>query len=102
MSDNMTPSWTFSRGLEQIKLAFEPRLTANNVFAVRDAIAGTGVSKTAAYRRKEAVKNGSLIEVLDDWSLPLQYAVFASSRHLTPKVRAFIDIAVSDMQKVQT
>lgn len=105
MSDNMTPSWTFSRGLEQIKLAFEPRLTANNVFAVRDAaLQGLGLAKLPRIVVKEAVKNGSLIEVLDDWSLPSApvHAVFASSRYLTPKVRAFIDIAVSDMQKVQT
>jgi DNA-binding transcriptional LysR family regulator len=36
------------------------------------------------------------VPVLPDWQLPSApvHAVFASARYLTPKVRAFIDLAV--------
>lgn len=101
MNDNATPSWTFSRASEQVKFSFEPRLTANNVFAVRDAaLQGLGLAKLPRAVVKEAIRNHELIEVLSDWSLPTApvHAVFASARYLTPKVRAFIDIAVENMR----
>jgi LysR family transcriptional regulator, regulator for bpeEF and oprC len=42
------------------------------------------------------VQAGRLVPVLTDWDLPRVpvHAVFASARYLTPKVRAFIDLAV--------
>jgi DNA-binding transcriptional LysR family regulator len=45
----------------------------------------------------ESVASGALVRVLPDWSPPAipVHALFPSSRYLTPKVRAFIDLAVA-------
>lgn len=46
-----------------------------------------------------AQRDGLLVTVLSDWAPPPipVHAVFASARYLTPKVRAFIDLAVEAM-----
>jgi len=46
-----------------------------------------------------ALTSGQLVQVLAEWSLPSVpvNAVFASARYLTPKVRAFIDLAAQAM-----
>jgi DNA-binding transcriptional LysR family regulator len=45
---------------------------------------------------------GKLVEILKGWtrtSVPI-HAMFASSRYLAPKVRAFIDLARANMPEV--
>ena len=83
---------------EQVKLT--PRLKANNVFAVRDAaVAGLGIAQLPLIVAARSAEGGQLCPILADWTLPKVpvQAVFASARYLTPKVRAFIDLAVDAM-----
>jgi len=42
---------------------------------------------------RQALADGRLITLLQQWQLPEAgvYAVYPSPRHLTPKVRSFID-----------
>lgn len=73
-----------------------PRLWMNNTFAVRDAIIeqlGIGMLPTVV--AEPEVKQGRLTPILTDWRLPSIpiHAVLPSNRYLTPKVRAFIDLA---------
>lgn len=85
--------------VEQVRVT--PRLRANNVFAIRDAaIAGLGVAPLPAIVAGPPLHDGRLQPVLEAWSLPRVpvHAVFASARYLTPKVRAFIDLAVDAMK----
>jgi DNA-binding transcriptional LysR family regulator len=94
-------SWTLARqGMEE-RVALQPRLTANNVFAVRDAaIAGLGVAQLPVIVAAAAVASGQLVHVLPEWLPPTVpvHAVFASARYLTPKVRGFIDLAAGEMR----
>lgn len=93
--------WTLSQGTAVRRLALQPRLRANNLFAVRDAAcAELGVAQLPLIVAAPAVQAGQLQPVLPDWALPQVpvQAVFASARYLTPKVRAFIDLAVDALR----
>jgi DNA-binding transcriptional LysR family regulator len=96
------PVWTLERGTpaERERITFEPRLRANNVFSVRDAaVASQGIAQLPSIVADPAREAGQLARVLQDWrppSVPV-HAVFASARYLTPKVRAFIDLAAERM-----
>lgn len=74
-----------------------PRLSVNNSFAVRDAAEqGLGIAQLPLVVVKQQLTQGSLIHVMKDWKPPNVpvHAVFPSARYLTPKVRAFIELAV--------
>lgn len=93
-------TWSLTRGGEQVRVTLQPLLKANNVFAVRDAAtAGLGVAQLPLLVAGPEVDAGHLRPVLPDWAPPAVpvHAVFASARYLTPKVRAFIDLAVDSM-----
>ena len=65
---------------------------------MRDAaIDGLGIAQLPGLLAAPAVAAGTLRPVLADWQLPSApvHAVFASARYLTPKVRAFIDLAAN-------
>lgn len=98
--------WTLQRaGNAAVSVDLRPRLKANNVFVVRDAaIDGLGLAQLPLIIAAPAVKEKKLKLVLPDWSPPSVpvHAVFASARYLTPKVRAFIDLAAEAMQRAAT
>jgi LysR family transcriptional regulator for bpeEF and oprC len=94
-------TWTLSRGNQQERVALQPRMRANNIFAVRDgAVAGLGIAQLPLIVATPAIEAGLLHPLFIDWSLPVVpvHAVFASARYLTPKVRGFIDLAVDSMR----
>lgn len=98
-------SWELTRDGLTHRPALHPRLRANNVFAVRDAAAeGLGIAQVPLVVARSLQAQGRLVPVLADWTLPSVpvHAVFASARYLTPKVRAFIDLAVEAMLEVDT
>ncbi len=89
--------WTFTRGADTQRVEPVARLNANNSFAVRDAaVDALGIAQLPLLLAQPEVNAGRLVPVLADWQLPSApvHAVFASARYLTPKVRAFIDLAV--------
>lgn len=94
-------SWSLARADATERVDLTPRLRANNVFAVRDAaVAALGVAQLPRIVAAAAVRAGQLRPVLAEWAPPPVpvHAVFASARYLTPKVRAFIDLAVEAMR----
>ena len=96
------PVWHLERAGRTTAVALSARLKANNVFAVRNAaMAGLGVAQLPLVVAAPAVEAGQLRPVLADWTPPgvPVHAVFASARYLTPKVRAFIDLAVEAMRE---
>jgi LysR family transcriptional regulator, regulator for bpeEF and oprC len=99
-ASSATRSWTLSHGGQQQRVVSQPRLKANNVFAVRDAaVAGLGVAQLPLIVAAGALRTGQLQAVLPDWSPPTVpvHAVFASARYLSAKVRAFVDLALEAM-----
>jgi DNA-binding transcriptional LysR family regulator len=89
-------TWALSQGGHEERALLQPRLKANNVFAVRDAaIAGLGIAQLPQIVAAAPVAGRQLHAVLPGWSPPTVpvHAVFASARYLTPKVRGFIELA---------
>lgn len=73
-----------------------PALSLNNSIGLRDAaLAGMGVALIPTFVVAEELRAGRLVQVLpqfrsEDHSL---YALYPASRHISPKVRAFVDFA---------
>jgi DNA-binding transcriptional LysR family regulator len=90
--------WQLTREAEQRRIEVPARLRINNSFAVRDAaIDGLGIAQLPLLLASDPIASGALVRVLPAWSPPAVpvHALFPSSRYLTPKVRAFIDLAAS-------
>lgn len=90
------PIWHLAKADEHMDIEARPRLVVNNHVGARDAaIGGLGIALLPRFQAASFVRDGALVEVLPGWTrtpAPI-HAVFASSRYLTPKVRAFIDLA---------
>jgi LysR family transcriptional regulator, regulator for bpeEF and oprC len=85
-------------GRDALRVAPPARLCVNNSFAVRDALQrGLGIGVLPLLIAAESVAAGQLLPVLPSWrppSVPV-HALYPSSRYLSPKVRAFVDLAVA-------
>ena len=69
---------------------------ANTGIALRTAaLAGTGIATTASFIVHEDLRRGALVRVLPDHRIrPRElYALYPQNRHLSPKVRVFVDFA---------
>lgn len=78
-------------------IAISPVFRADNAEALlQAAIAGCGITLTATFIVGEDLKKGRLVRVLSDWSGAESWvwAIYANTRFLPLKVRAFIDFFV--------
>jgi LysR family transcriptional regulator, regulator for bpeEF and oprC len=93
--------WTLIPGgieRDAIKIEGPARLRVNNSFAVRDALLRSlGIGQLPLLIAKEGLATQRLVPVLPEWRPPAVpvHAVYPSNRYLSPKVRAFIDLAAS-------
>ncbi len=82
--------------LTQIQL--QGKLIANSMSTLQDAaVAGLGIAILPLTLCRADIDQGLLVPILEDWKLPIDgiYAVYPSPRHLTPKLRSFIDFIAS-------
>ncbi len=83
------------RGPEgESEVAVSGRFASNDFNFVRAAaVAGLGIASLASFACAEDLRAGRLVQVLPEHSAPggALYAVYPTPRHLTPKVRAFVD-----------
>jgi DNA-binding transcriptional LysR family regulator len=89
-------SWLLARSGDTQRVKLQPRLRVNNSLAAREALQrGLGIGLLPRLVAEPAGEPRRLQRVLPDWVAPEVpvHAVFASARYLTPKVRAFIDLA---------
>jgi DNA-binding transcriptional LysR family regulator len=93
----------FIRDSQEVRVVRASRMTANNVLALLDAVEtgfGIGVMPEPVVRR--AMAAGRLRRLLPDWTLAgdlrtgLLHVVYAPTRHLPKKVRAFIDYLLAE------
>ena len=90
-------AWTLSRGAEQTQVSVSSHFSANEATALlRAALAGGGLALQPTYLANPHLADGSLQQVLPDWTLPDMaiYALYTSRRHLSPAVRALLDFLV--------
>lgn len=76
------------------KILVNPILSLNDSVAMREcAIQGLGIVKLHEYMVKEAIQNGTLIEILKTYQKPTTpiYLYYRQSRYLQAKIRKFID-----------
>ena len=59
------------------------------------ALAGLGVSQMVTFMAVPHLANGTLVQILPDWAIPSIpiYVVYPPNRHLSAKVRSFVDWA---------
>ena len=93
--------WSLTAGARQEALNIQPALSANNSLVLRElAQNGVGIAPIAHYVAEDLLAQGRLVRVLPRWSLgSLEIcAVYLSAKHLSPKVRAFVDFCASSVQ----
>jgi DNA-binding transcriptional LysR family regulator len=97
------PEWSFVVAGEDVRIAHTPRFATNIAdAAIWHAEQGGGLTCVLAYQAAEAIATGRLIVVLAPFELPPLpiHIVYPTSRLLSAKVRAFIDLAaeITDWQ----
>lgn len=94
-------NWHLSRGDEHSSVRVRAGFTANNGLVLHQAAQrGLGIVYSTTFLAWDRLLDGSLLPVLPEWSLPLNYlsALYPASRQLSPKVRALIDFLVAEYQ----
>jgi DNA-binding transcriptional LysR family regulator len=92
--------WAFAPGgRSATTVRVQGNLQANTSVALRGAaLAGLGVLACARFIVADDLRRGDLVTVLDDYPMRPRslYALYPQSRHLSPKVRAFVDFAAAE------
>lgn len=88
---------------EEASVSVKPRLTVNDIASLYTlTLAGAGISLLPMIIAAPAVRAGNLVTVLPDWSFdsaPI-HALYPSNRHLSTKVRSFVDFIIESMRPV--
>jgi DNA-binding transcriptional LysR family regulator len=86
----------FEKDGQALEISGRYKLSVNESNAMIAAVlAGLGVGQIAAFTALPLIARGELVQVLPDWtshSIPL-YVVYPPNRHLSAKVRAFVEWA---------
>jgi DNA-binding transcriptional LysR family regulator len=92
-----TTVWRFAQDGRDIEVTPSPRFTSNSAdAALQYAEAGGGITRVLAYQAADGLKHGRLKIVLAKYEQPALpiHIVYPTSRLLSAKVRAFIDLVV--------
>lgn len=93
---------TLYKGRRQVTINVRGRLSSNDGAAsVEAAVGGFGVMVAPAFELSDEVRSGQLVPLLTDWrsnDLVVQ-AVFPPRRHVSAKVRGFVDFIASRWNK---
>lgn len=93
-------SWLFDVEGVRREIRIDGRWQANSGPALLDAaLKGLGLAQLPDYYVEEHLRNGNLISVLDDYVYKdtAVWAVYPRHRHLSPKVRLFVDFLVEHL-----
>lgn len=100
---SQTPEWRFRQGARERTVRLNPRLLANDIESVLSALrAGRGVARTLSYQVADELAGGTLVRLLPEHEpapLPV-HVVVPSARHMAPKLRAFLDHAVLELEQL--
>jgi DNA-binding transcriptional LysR family regulator len=90
--------WRFRAGAREHVVRYSPRLRVNDVEAMLTAACdGFGIARALSYQVEPLLRAGTLRRVLEDYEpepLPV-HLVMPSSRHMPPRLRAFVDFAAA-------
>ncbi|MGH6859701.1 MAG: LysR family transcriptional regulator [Phyllobacterium sp.] len=86
--------WEFEKDGEEIVLDVDgPLILGDDRLVVEAALGGAGIAFLLQYMAPEAIAEGRLRRVLEDWCAPFPgvYLYYPSRRQMRPALRAFID-----------
>jgi DNA-binding transcriptional LysR family regulator len=87
-------SWRLEKGSTSVDVAVKPRLIINDFDVLLEAtLTGLGVAMLPIFRCIAELRQRRLEHVLKEWCSPrtVLHAVYPTTRHLSPKVKAFVD-----------
>ena len=87
--------WKLMAGQEELNIEVNQHLTVNNARAARDLVMrGNGIGYLPSFVVQEQVRDGSLIELLQDYSSATLgiYAMYLHRKHLSLKVRRLMEL----------
>jgi DNA-binding transcriptional LysR family regulator len=82
---------------EEIRTKIHPYLKASTGEFLRDAAAeGMGIIMVPSFIAYKEIESGALVPILEDYNPPQidAYAIYPQTRHLSHRVRAFVDFLV--------
>jgi DNA-binding transcriptional LysR family regulator len=103
MHDRQAPrEWEFKQGRRRIIVKLEGDVSVNSFTVLRDlAVAGLGIARLPQFVAAPALANGSLRAILRGFSLEQSFhALYPSSRHLSPRVRTFLEVLEAEFTRV--
>jgi LysR family transcriptional regulator, regulator for bpeEF and oprC len=92
----------FRQGAESIDITGPYQVSVNEANAyVAAALQGLGIAQVTSFQAQRHLQSGALVQLLPDWTQPLLpvYVVYPPNRHLSAKVRAFVDWAAELFQR---
>ncbi|MTI09047.1 LysR family transcriptional regulator [Curvivirga aplysinae] len=96
--------WVFRVGEEEVPYTATGNFSANNGESIHDMVLnGGGIARLAEFLVAKEVEDGKLIRVLTDFYRDIEipiHAVYPSRRHLSPKLRCFVDFLVEKFSPV--
>lgn len=96
-------SWTFEKP-EKLSIDLKPRVQVNDAQSLHKmALNGLGIAKLPTFICAQDITDKKLMPILCDWSsdaVPI-HAIYPSNRHLSVKVRSFVDYVVDELRKEQ-
>jgi DNA-binding transcriptional LysR family regulator len=101
-SEKLRERLKLQRGNETTSVDVQGRLSSNDLgFVKRATLDGLGMGALPVFTACQELRGGLLRRVLPDHDLGTSavFAVYPSARHLTPKVRTFIELAASYLEQ---
>jgi DNA-binding transcriptional LysR family regulator len=103
MARSAAREWRFGPSQRGAVVRLSPRLLVDDVEALLQAAqAGRGIARVLSYQVRDEVASGTLVRLLENFEpqpLPVQLVTLSRS-HRAPKVRAFLDSAVTFFRDV--
>ncbi|MEE8433912.1 MAG: LysR family transcriptional regulator [bacterium] len=97
-ANDMSSSWKFvGPDGSEISVRLPATLSANNGdYLCEAAVAGLGLARLPTFLVWQKIQTGELVSVMTDYTAPSfsVYAVYPQTRHLSIRVRAFIDFLI--------
>jgi len=87
-------SWKLEKGRQKLTVQVRTRMIVNDFDLLEEAaLADLGIAMMPVFRCIERLRTGKLVRVLPGWcsGATALHAVYPSTRHLSPKVKAFLD-----------
>lgn len=95
-------TWSFQKDGQRVSARINSRLTVTgNEASVAAAVAGMGVVTTALWGCRTELANGSLIQLLPDWTMGEveAHGMFTPGRTPKPSARALVEYLIAELRR---